>query len=292
MGNFERTRRGAFWLCTLLAVASLVGCGTPPTYKSRPTTAQSPGTFSLAHSKAVEDERHAVRHLDAGKSIVYTQSFGGGGLAVGLLFGPFGVAANAGMIDSNTEADAVRLRGKLALAPRELFLEAATRQGLEFADAAAPVANGGPVRTQATPYLFVSKTENDRLLTAVAVRLEHGQGPDQWSGVYMYQLPLTYKLDELANPTPEMQARLGTEAAQGFSALTAFIAKERPPADGQAKAAPEKDFTYKSDLLTPRFEIEMQARFIARSDDLVWFRTFGGVYAVRTSNIKIMSGKI
>ncbi|MDQ0040157.1 hypothetical protein [Variovorax boronicumulans] len=298
MKHFEGARRCAFWLCTLLAVASLAGCGTPPTYKARPTTGQSPGTFSLAHSKAVEEERHAVRHLDAGKSIVYTQNFGGGGVALGLLLGPLGVAANAGMIDSATEADAARLRGKLSLAPRELFLDAATRQGLEFADDAATTAtnataaNSGPGRTQATPYLFVSKTDNERLLTAVAVRLEQGQGTDQWSGVYMYQLPSSYKLDDLARPTPEMQARLGAEAAQGFSALTAFIAKEGPAKDGQTPARPEKDFTYKSDLLTPRFEIEMQARFIARSDDLIWFRTFGGVYAVRTSNIKVMSGKI
>lgn len=289
MKYFEGVRRRMLWLGTLLAIASLAGCGTPPTYKARPITGQSPGTFSLAHSKAVEDERHAVRHLDAGKSIVYTQNFGGGGLALGLLLGPLGAAANAGMIDSNTEADAVRLRGKLTLAPRELFLDAATREGLEVVGDAAPSVPG---RTHATPYLFVSKTDNERLLTAVAVRLEHGQGAEQWSGVYMYQLPSSYKLDELARPTPEMQARLGAEAAQGFSALTAFIAKEGPAKDGQAPARPEKDFTYKSDLLTPRFEIEMQARFIARSDDLIWFRTLGGVYAVRTSNIKVMSGRI
>lgn len=289
MTYFKAVRRRTFWLGALLAVASLVGCGTPPTYKLRPVTGQSPGTFSLAHSKAVEDERHAVRHLDAAKSIVYSQNFGGGGAALGLLLGPLGVAANASMIDSNTEADAVRLRGKLTLAPRELFLAAATQQGLEVVDDAAA---GVPGRTLATPYLFVSKTDNDRLLTAAAVRLEYGQGADQWSGVYMYQLPSSYQLDDLARLTPEMQARLGTEAAQGFSALAAFIAKEAPQQDGQPKGGTEKDFSYKSDLLTPRIEIEMNGRFIARSGDLIWFRSFGGVYAVRTSNIKVMSGGI
>ncbi len=289
MTYFKAVRRRTFWLGALLAVASLVGCGTPPTYKLRPVTGQSPGTFSLAHSKVVEDERHAVRHLDAAKSIVYSQNFGGGGAALGLLLGPLGVAANASMIDSNTEADAVRLRGKLTLAPRELFLAAATQQGLEVVDDAA---TSMPGRTLATPYLFVSKTDNDRLLTAAAVRLEYGQGADQWSGVYMYQLPSSYQLDDLARLTPEMQARLGTEAAQGFSALAAFIAKEAPQQEGQAKGGTEKDFSYKSDLLTPRIEIEMNGRFIARSDDLIWFRSFGGVYAVRTSNIKVMSGGI
>ncbi len=289
MTYFKAVRRRTFWLGALLAVASLVGCGTPPTYKLRPVTGQSPGTFSLAHSKAVEDERHAVRHLDAAKSIVYSQNFGGGGAALGLLLGPLGVAANASMIDSNTEADAVRLRGKLTLAPRELFLAAATQHGLEVVDDAAAGAAG---RTLATPYLFVSKTDNDRLLTAAAVRLEYGQGADQWSGVYMYQLPSSYQLDDLARLTPEMQARLGTEVALGFSALAAFIAKEAPQQDGQAKGGTEKDFSYKSDLLTPRIEIEMNGRFIARSGDLIWFRSFGGVYAVRTSNIKVMSGGI
>lgn len=289
MTYFKAVRRRTFWLGALLAVASLVGCGTPPTYKLRPVTGQSPGTFSLAHSKAVEDERHGMRHLDAAKSIVYSQNFGGGGAALGLLLGPLGVAANISMIDSNTEADAVRLRGKLTLAPRELFLAAATQQGLEVVDDAA---TGVPGRTLATPYLFVSKTDNDRLLTAAAVRLEYGQGADQWSGVYMYQLPSSYQLDDLARLTPEMQARLGTEAAQGFSALAAFIAKEAPQQEGQAKGGTEKDFSYKSDLLTPRIEIEMNGRFIARSGDLIWFRSFGGVYAVRTSNIKVMSGGV
>jgi len=289
MTYFKAVRRRTFWLGALLAVASLAGCGTPPTYKLRPVTGQSPGTFSLAHSKAVEDERHGTRHLDAAKSIVYSQNFGGGGAALGLLLGPLGVAANISMIDSNTEADAVRLRGKLTLAPRELFLAAATQQGLEVVDDAA---TGVPGRTLATPYLFVSKTDNDRLLTAAAVRLEYGQGADQWSGVYMYQLPSSYQLDDLARLTPEMQARLGAEAAQGFSALAAFIAKEAPQQDGQAKGGTEKDFSYKSDLLTPRIEIEMNGRFIARSGDLIWFRSFGGVYAVRTSNIKVMSGGV
>ena len=134
MTYFKAVRRRTFWLGALLAVASLVGCGTPPTYKLRPVTGQSPGTFSLAHSKVVEDERHGTRHLDAAKSIVYSQNFGGGGAALGLLLGPLGVAANISMIDSNTEADAVRLRGKLTLAPRELFLAAATQQGLEVVD--------------------------------------------------------------------------------------------------------------------------------------------------------------
>ncbi|MCT8174565.1 hypothetical protein [Variovorax sp. CY25R-8] len=289
MTYFKAVRRRTFWLGALLAVASLAGCGTPPTYKLRPVTGQSPGTFSLAHSKAVEDERHGTRHLDAAKSIVYSQNFGGGGAALGLLLGPLGVAANISMIDSNTEADAVRLRGKLTLAPRELFLAAATQQGLEVVDDAA---TGVPGRTLATPYLFVSKTDNDRLLTAAAVRLEYGQGADQWSGVYMYQLPSSYQLGDLARLTPEMQARLGTEAAQGFSALAAFIAKEAPQQEGQAKGGTEKDFSYKSDLLTPRIEIEMNGRFIARSGDLIWFRSFGGVYAVRTSNIKVMSGGV
>lgn len=289
MTYFKAVRRRTFWLGALLAVASLAGCGTPPTYKLRPVTGQSPGTFSLAHSKAVEDERHGTRHLDAAKSIVYSQNFGGGGAALGLLLGPLGVAANISMIDSNTEADAVRLRGKLTLAPRELFLAAATQQGLDVVDDAA---TGVPGRTLATPYLFVSKTDNDRLLTAAAVRLEYGQGADLWSGVYMYQLPSSYQLDDLARLTPEMQARLGTEAAQGFSALAAFIAKEAPQQDGQAKGGTEKDFSYKSDLLTPRIEIEMNGRFIARSGDLIWFRSFGGVYAVRTSNIKVMSGGV
>jgi hypothetical protein len=282
----DGAHRRAFWLCTLLAIAGLTGCGTPPTYKNRPVSGSSPGTFALAHAKAVEEPRHAMRHLDDARSIVYTQLEGGGGLAVGLLFGPLGAAANAGMIDSRTGLDAQRLKGKLTLEPRQLFLDAAIRQGLDVAGA------GAAGQTGATPYLHVSKASNERLLTAAAVRLEQGAGADQWSGLYMYQLPSSYTLDDLAQPTEEIQRRLSAEAARGFSELAAFIAKEGQPKDGSGKVAPEKEFTYISDLLTPRFEIEMRGRFIARSEDLVWFRTFDGVYAVRTSSIKIRSGRI
>lgn len=286
MTGLDGAHRRAFWLCAFLAIASLTGCGAPPTYKNRPVSGASPGTFALAHAKAVEEPRHAMRHLDEARSVVYTQSAGGGGVAVGLLFGPLGAAANAGMIDNRTELDAQRLKGKLTLEPRQLFLDAAIRQGLDVASA------GAAGQTGATPYLHISKASNERLLTAVAVRLEQGTGADQWTGLYLYQLPLSYSLDDLARPTEEIQRQLSTEAARGFSELAAFMAKEGQPKDGPGKTAPEKEFTYVSDLLTPRFEIQMRGRFIARSEDLVWFRTFDGIYAVRASNIKIKSGRI
>lgn len=291
MTYFKAVRRRTFWLGALLAVASLVGCGTPPTYKLRPVTGQSPGTFSLAHSKVVEDERHGTRHLDAAKSIVYSQNFGGGGAALGLLLGPLGVAANISMIDSNTEADAVRLRGKLTLAPRELFLAAATQQGLEVVDDAAAGATGAASRTLATPYLFVSKTDNDRLLTAAAVRLEYGRAPT--SGRASTCTSCLRRTSWTTWPASRPRCRPAwARRRPRASALAAFIAKEAPQQDGQAKGGTERDFSYKSDLLTPRIEIEMNGRFIARSGDLIWFRSFGGVYAVRTSNIKVMSGGV
>lgn len=283
MIGFEarRAHRRALGVCALLALAGLTACVAPPSYTNRPVPADAPSAFVLAHAAIVEEPRHATRHLDDAKTIVYTQTQGGS-LTAGLVFGALGALANMGMIDSQTGLDAARMKGKLRLEPRQLFLDAAIRQGLELADV------GGAVRTGATPYLSISKSPSGRLLAAAAVQLEQGSGADRWSGLYMYQLPSSYSLDELARPSEDLQRKLASETAQGFGELAAFLAREEAGRkDASAKAPPEREFVFSTELLTPGGGHPMPARLIASSQDVVWCRTFDGVFALRRSSMKI-----
>lgn len=280
IGFGARAHRRAVGACALLALAGLTACVAPPSYRNRPVAADAPSAFVLAHAAIVEEPRHATRHLDDAKTIVYTQAQGGS-LTAGLVFGALGALANMGMIDSQTGLDAARMKGKLRLEPRQLFLDAAIRQGLELADV------GGAVRTGATPYLSISKSPSGRLLAAAAVQLEQGSGADRWSGLYMYQLPSSYSLDELARPSEDLQRKLASETAQGFGELAAFLAREEGRKDASAKAPPEREFVFSTELLTPGGGYPMPARLIASSQDVVWCRTFDGVFALRRSSMKI-----
>lgn len=281
MNGFEaRAHRRALRVCALLAMAGLTACVAPPSYRNRPVAADAPSTFVLAHAAIVEEPRHATRHLDEAKTIVYAQTQGGS-LTAGLVFGALGALANMGMVDSQTGLDAARMKGKLRLEPRQLFLDAAIRQGLELADV------GGPAHTGATPYLSISKSPSGRLLAAAAVQLEQGSGAERWSGLYMYQLPSTYSLDDLARPSEDLQRKLAAETAQGFDELAAFIAREEAGRkDASAKAPPEREFVFSTELLGGA-EHSMPARLIASSQELVWCRTFEGVFALRRSGMKI-----
>ena len=281
IGSEARAHRRALRVFALLALAGLTACVAPPSYRNRPVAAGAPSTFVLARAAIVEEPRHATRHLDEAKTIVYTQTQGGS-LTVGLVFGALGALANIGMVDSQTGLDAARMKGKLRLEPRQLFLDAAIRQGLELTDA------GGTAPTAATPYLYLSKSPSGRLWAAAAVRLEQGAGADRWSGLYMYQLPSTYSLDDLAKPSEDLQRKLAAEAAQGFGELAAFIAREEAgKKDAPAKAQPEREFFFSTDLLAPGGGYPMPARLIASSEELVWCRTFEGVFALRRSSMKI-----
>jgi len=86
MIGFEtRAHRRAVGVCALLALAGLTACVAPPSYRNRPVAAGAPSTFVLAHAAIVEEPRHATRHLDDAKTIVYTQTQGGS-LTAGLVF--------------------------------------------------------------------------------------------------------------------------------------------------------------------------------------------------------------
>jgi hypothetical protein len=261
-------------VCIALASLLLVACGTPPRLQPLQPKTQGPAEYTLSRSALVENTSHVTQHLDKDKSVLYFQNYGGGGVGLGLLLGPLGVAANVAMIEGVSKKDAEQLRDKISVRPREIFAEVAARQGLNVS------AELASQKLKVTPYLYVSKTEGDILLVSSALIIEHEAGADKWTGKYMYQLPLKYSISELSKLGDGETAQLREAVAAGFAQLVTNIRAESPE-----RLALEQKVLFKSDFVNPRFDYEMFGSLIAEDSSVVWIRTVNGVYALRKPNV-------
>lgn len=251
----------------------LAACGTAPRLQALQPREGGVSPHVVAKSALVEQTNHMTEHLDSGKQIVYFQNAGGGGVAVGLLLGPIGVAANMAAIGSVTKADADVLRGKVDVDPRTLFLEAAR-------DRHFPIVDAGKGNPKVSPYLYVAKTEGENLIVATALIVDQGEGASKWTGKYMYQLPGAYTLSSLSHPTEESNARIRQAAGEGYRALLQHMLAERA-----AGLAQERPIEFHSAVLSPRFDLGMTGALIGVENDLVWIRTVGGVYGLRKTDV-------
>lgn len=265
---------------SLLAALMLCACatGAPPAPQSAPPKALSSAGFAVARTALVDETNHMQKHVDRAKQILYFQNYGGGGVGLGVLLGPIGVAANISMIDGVTQKDVDQLKDRIAIDPGALFAEAARRHNLP--------AGQGADALRVTPYLLLSKANETTVLAAAALIVEQGQGTTLWRGKYMLQLPRSYSVAELAALDAAGTEQLRQATAQGFDALLA-----RLQAEATATPGGEKAITFKSDLLSPRFDFEMSGRLIADDGQLAWVRVIGGVFAVRKSNIQYTVAK-
>lgn len=108
----------------------LFACWTGSVSASR-VTAQPPppGGTEIAHAiaaytSAEASANHMMRPLNDTNTILYEQSFGGGGVGLGVLLGPLGVAANIAAIEGRTEKEAALLHDKVGINPQELLKQA------------------------------------------------------------------------------------------------------------------------------------------------------------------------
>lgn len=211
-----------------------------------------------------------IQHLNSEKTIIYTQPYGGGGVGLGLLLGPIGVAANIAMIESATKADAQKLSGKISINPVESFTKSAATSGIDLR---------GPSTTTVTPYLYVTKVSESRLnIAAALVSEQSGQPPAK----YMYQLPITYTVDDLASLDQTKREELRSNVDAAYKKLAAFYLRDSGPSD-----MPESKIQFKSSFLAPRFEFALQGTVAQKDDGITWIRTFGGVYGLQNSSFSI-----
>ena len=267
---------------TALVALSLISCASVPEFQPLKPRTSSISEYLIARSPLLDRidpsllarTDHTTKYLDQNSQILYFQNHGGGGGGVALLLGPLGAVANMSMIEETTKADVDLLRGKIRIDPSMIFMEAANKQGLSIA--LAPASDN----SQITPYLYISKSDSDRLLVAVAIILEQGTGTEKWIGKYMYQLPLSFSVADLAQLDQDGAIALRSASADGFSALLRHVTSEKPEA-----YLKEQPIVLKSDLLTPKVNFELQGMLISADEELVWIRTAGGIYAVQKTNI-------
>ena len=231
-------------------------------------------SYTVSGSPRLEQTGPLSGHLNKEKNILYFQNFGGGGVGLGLLLGPLGAAANASMIEGNTKKDIERLESKIDIKPRELFAAAAHESGVLLPDSAG---SSSPI---ATPYLYVSKVEDGQLQVAAALLVAQGAGAQQWTGKYMYQLPQRLSMDELANLSPSSLDQLKADLQKSFGALLTHILSEK-----QEHQSQEQKVFFKSDLLSPRFDLQMLGSLVRDEGTVVWVRTLDGVYGIQKTKI-------
>lgn len=266
--------------CLAIATTALVGCATAPSLQGARPASASNQTFGFAKTEAVTRSDNTTKQLDEGKSIVYFQNQGGGGLGLGLLLGPLGVAANAQMIDSVTAADVDKLKGKLTLSP-----EAALQQAV--ADANFPLQiSSAPADVKVAPYLLVSKTNETTIHISTVVLFEGMDGQNKWTRRYQYQLPGKYTLDALSTLTEARLSEIQAASVTAYAALLKHIAEEK-----DAAIAQEQKITLRSFYINPRFDFEMIGSLVAEKEGRVWVRTVTGVFAIEPSDIQYQANK-
>ena len=179
-------------LIFVLSFLNILGCATP-SFQSVPLGLQNKTDVSLVRSGLLDQTNGTLMHLNDSKDILYQQNFGGGGAAVGVLLGPIGVAANAAAIESNTKEDVELLFGKTSIDPNKVFREIVLDAGFVIEDSSNASASF-------SPYILVSKGENEVLYFASALLVEENSiGKSRWVGRYMYQIPLNMRKGDLAD---------------------------------------------------------------------------------------------
>lgn len=252
----------------------LTGCATAPVLQpARPAVAQSQ-QFALAHSDTVFKTDHITKILDSERSIIYMQNQGGGGVGLGLLLGPIGVAANANMIETKTSADVEKFKGKVNLDPATALGRAAANSQFALQD----LISSQDVRM--TPYILVSKTDESTLHISALILIESPVGAAKWERRYRYQLPGKYTSDELANIDAAKLASLQIDTVNAYGALLRHITEE-----SDARIAHEAAITFVSPYLTPRFELQQRGSLIRTDGSRVWVRTTSGVTAIAPEDV-------
>jgi hypothetical protein len=209
------------------------------------------GVASFSAAEAAPN--HMTRSLSTDNSITYEQNFGGGGVATGVLFGPFGVAANIASIKHRTEKEAAELNGKIAISPLELFQKAAAEAGLAIAPQLADKA------VILKPSLSVASIDGENLGFAVTLVVDQHPAGKDWVGRYIYQLRPQFARSAVAAGLPQQDLdALQHEAATAMAEVLRLY-----QADGRGELKGTQRIRFKSPFVSRRFSFQLEAEEIA-----------------------------
>jgi hypothetical protein len=233
-------------------------------------------SYEIYRAPTLDQTNHTLQHLNQNKDILYSQTYGGGGVGVGLLLGPLGVAANIKAIESNTMKDVAALKNKININPNQVFVNSANKNGLSIKT------DSSNKSLKFNPYLLVEKTEGDIIMLAAVVLIDQVGTKQMFPTKYLVQLPTTYTFAEMSNLDASRTKALESYVEQSFGVLIARIKSE-------ATATPETEekITVVSEFLTPRFKFEMAGSLVEKTKDYTWVRIIGGVCGVRNGDITV-----
>ncbi|MBB5019289.1 hypothetical protein HNQ59_002587 [Chitinivorax tropicus] len=251
----------------LISVAMLAACTTvPPTPQKSLTDLDRNKGYTVKHSTALDLETHTLRPLNESKDVLYAQNFGGGGVGLGLLLGPIGVAANIAMIKSQTDQDVEKLTTFKKIKSEALFSESAVENKLDLKNSGLNV----------SPYIYLQKTESNegelKIVPAAAIYIEMSDAERTRRNRYVYQLDREFTLEQLASLSETEVIKLQSDFKKSYSHLISFIKSESDSDNAEIK--------FDSKFITPRLEFELSGKLINDSNGRVWVRLPDGVFSL------------
>lgn len=259
-------RKFLFISCVIL----LTGCSAAPHFQTPAPTVNADETlnYQLFENPAIKAESHVQVHLDEAKDITYVQNFGGGGVAVGVAFGPLGVLANISMIQAETDADVEKLYGKLPLPVGVMFGQAAANQAVSYDETS---------NVRFHPFVMVVRDEDEmlRMGTALIVEVPQQDGT-VWNGRYTHQTSLHLPIDDIADGLSDAEhTQIHSAIEQSFDDIVALYVNDRT-----GKYTELEHVLFESTFLSPRIMFEINGKVLERSDDRVTLRSGAGLISL------------
>ena len=255
-----------FALIICACVSTQVFAKQPPLLSTPPLSGDTAfviGTYSEQEAAAT----HVLRPLNTSNSILYEQQFGGGGVGLGVLLGPLGVAANVAAIKKRTEAEAQALFAKVALDPVALLASLLEEAAISRAS------ETSPTTFTMKPYVRIVSEGNENVWIAAGIDVSDSALP--WTGKYLAQLAGEWPRSELAEGlSPDRSHELeGQVKAALREALHLYI----DDAAGKLKGTDKVNFA--APLMSPRIKFQLYGMVLPSDEAHKVFRSIGGIFS-------------
>lgn len=248
-----------------MLASMLTACATP-TVMSEPIVRD--GADRAINRDFVSAESHVQKNFPNNKAMVYHQESGGGGVAVGVLLGPIGTAANIAMINSRTNGDMEKIGGKYDY---DVFgnFEKIARQQSSLGEA---ITKGKTVGL-APRLVFVKNDDDDNVMMGCTLIVDQRE-LDAAAGFDNYIVQTTVKLpfDEFVQGVSETRK---SEMDNSAHACLEEVAKLYLNDIGGKYLPDEKSpsFALSSKYLTPRITIPLWVKSVSSDEEKVILRT-------------------
>ena len=230
--------------------------------------------YQVGYAEVLGRTSNIIQHVNTSGTILYQQTKGGGGVAVGLLAGPIGTAANAALINKQTKKDVAIIKDKLSVDPITLFTEAAQASGVPL--------NVPLARLSLSPYMRFAKSKDNSISLVSGVFVEDTQSKRRLPNSYELQVPQRFSLQEIAMLDEQEQAKLADRLKTSYASILNRIVSDR-----QADLDSEEKFEFRTNALQFNESFKFSSKLIERTDDITWVRLPSGVLGIFNEFVKV-----